>query len=34
VSIKVPKHAFDPQKTDRQNYDDLHDHCGAERKLG
>jgi hypothetical protein len=28
--IKVPNHAFDPQKTDRQNYDDLHEHHVAE----
>ena len=24
--IKVKKHTFDPQKTDRQNYDDLNKH--------
>jgi hypothetical protein len=28
--IKVRKHAFDSSKTDRQNYDDLHEHHVAE----
>ena len=28
--IKVKKHAFDPDKTDKQNYDDLHEHHVAE----
>lgn len=28
--IKVKKHTFDPQKSDRQNYDDLNEHHIAE----
>ncbi len=28
--IKVKKHTFDPQKSDRQNYDDLSEHHIAE----
>lgn len=28
--IKVTKHTFDPQRTDRQNYDDLNEHHVAE----
>lgn len=28
--IKIKQHVFDPAKTDRQNYDDLHEHHVAE----